>query len=60
MSCRAHEAKQLGPSDDIESLLYTMLFMLTGTLPWLKIKIQKISDAHKIFLIKNKVSKDNF
>lgn len=60
MSCKAHEAKALGPSDDIESLIYTMLFMLSGTLPWLKIKIQKIADAHKILIMKTKISKDNF
>jgi len=37
-----------------------MLFMLSGSLPWLKIKIQKIADAHKILIMKTKISKESF
>jgi casein kinase 1 len=43
MSCRAHEGKQTGVSDDIESLIYTMLFLLNGTLPWSKLQINSIA-----------------
>lgn len=33
-----------------------MIFMLNGNLPWMKIKIQKIEDAHKILILKKKIS----
>ena len=37
-----------------------MMFLLNGTLPWMKVKVDKISDAHKVLLMKKKVSAGDF
>jgi hypothetical protein len=37
MSCKSHEGKEQGPADDLESLIYTLLYLAEGTLPWLSI-----------------------
>lgn len=37
-----------------------MLFLLNGTLPWMKVKVDKISDAHKVLLMKKKISVGDF
>ena len=60
MSCRAHEGKAQGPADDVESLLYTLLYLAEGSLPWLKLKIQGPADFHKIMLSKKSISKNSF
>jgi hypothetical protein len=60
MSCRAHEAKDLGPADDIESLIYTLLYLAEGTLPWLKLQVRSPADFHKILLAKRGLSKRSF
>lgn len=60
MSCRAHQGKQTGTADDIESLFYTLLFLLNGSLPWSKLQIKNISEAHKILILKKKLSKNDF
>lgn len=57
MSCRAHEGKQQGPSDDVESLIYTLIYLAEGTLPWLKLKVQNPADFHKILLMKRDLPK---
>ena len=60
MSCRAHEGKPTGVADDIESLIYSLLHLFAGTLPWSKLKINTIAEAHKILLMKKKLSKTDF
>lgn len=60
MSCRAHEAKDLGPADDIESLIYTLLYLAEGNLPWLKLQMKTTADFHKILLAKRGISKRSF
>ncbi len=60
MSCRAHEGKPTGISDEIQSLMYTMLFLLNGALPWSKLQINTIAQTHKILLMKKKLSKADF
>lgn len=60
MSCRAHEAKPLGPADDIEAMLYTLLYLAEGSLPWMKLKIQSPADFHRILMAKKSISKKGF
>lgn len=60
MSCRAHEGKDQFPSDDIESLIYTLLFLAEGTLPWLKLQIRTSADFHKILLAKRGLTRKSF
>lgn len=60
MSCRAHEGKDLGPADDIESLIYTLLYLAEGSLPWLKLQVRTTADFHKILLAKRGLSKRSF
>lgn len=60
MSCRAHEGKPQVPGDDIESMIYTILYLAEGTLPWLKIKVHSPPDFHKIFLMKKGLTKKLF
>jgi serine/threonine protein kinase len=43
MSCRAHEGKPTGMADDIESLIYSLIHLLAGFLPWSKLKINTIA-----------------
>ena len=60
MSCRGHEGKPQGPADDIECMLYTLLYLAEGTLPWVKLKVQSPADFHKIFLAKKSIAKKQF
>jgi hypothetical protein len=60
MSCRAHEGKNLGPADDIECLIYTLLYLAEGSLPWLKLQVRTTADFHKILLAKRGLSKRSF
>jgi hypothetical protein len=57
MSCRAHEGKRQGPSDDIESVIYTLIYLVEGSLPWLKLKVQGTADFHRIMLMKKDLPK---
>ena len=33
-SVRFHQGKQLSRQDDFESLIYMLLYLMTGSLPW--------------------------
>lgn len=48
MSVDAHLGKLLGRKDDLESLIYTILYFITGTLPWMNMKVNSPTDYHKI------------
>lgn len=37
-----------------------MLFLLNGSLPWSKLQIKNISEAHQILIMKKKLSKSDF
>lgn len=49
-SINAHHGKNLSRRDDIESLVYTLVYLLTGTLPWKAINIKKKSERHEIIM----------
>ena len=60
MSCRAHEGKIQYPFDDIECLIYSLLFLAEGTLPWHKLNIQGTKDFHKILMMKKGLTLKSF
>ena len=41
-------------------MLYTLLYLAEGTLPWVKLKVQSPADFHKIFLAKKSIAKKQF
>lgn len=60
MSCNNHEGKEPGILDDIESFVYTIVYLINGTLPWMSINIQSPADYHRILLMKQKLNKSWF
>lgn len=49
----AHHGRQLYPSDDLESLAYTLIYLLTGNLPWMTIESTcKSRKMETIFIMK--------
>ena len=44
MSINAHLCKTLSRRDDLESLAYVLVYLLTGSLPWQKILTLKMKD----------------
>jgi serine/threonine protein kinase len=49
-SINAHQGKNLSRRDDIESLVYTLIYLLTGKLPWKSINIKKKRERHEIIM----------
>lgn len=49
-SINAHMGRDLSRRDDIESLVYTLIYLCTGTLPWKNINIKKKSERHQIIM----------
>lgn len=54
MSRRAHKRMEIQPNDDIESLGYSLFYLLTGSLPW-----ENESDPEKIMERKEDFVKEN-
>jgi serine/threonine protein kinase len=52
-SVAAHKGQLLRPKDDIESLIYTLVYLLKGELPWLT-----NDDRDRIFSIKSSIQAD--
>ena len=52
-SITAHKGKELSRRDDLESLVYTLLYLLIGTLPWKNIDINNKKERH-LFIKKMK------
>ncbi|OHT07710.1 hypothetical protein TRFO_23975 [Tritrichomonas foetus] len=47
-SLAAHKGEPIMPKDDIESLVYTLIFLLNGKLPWSDIDIQNKSTRREV------------
>ena len=45
----------LGRKDELESWVYSMIFMVTGQLPWMEIRANNMKDANEeVFMLKGK------
>lgn len=49
-SINAHMGQDLSRRDDIESLVYTLIYLCNGTLPWKNINIKKKKERHQIIM----------
>lgn len=47
-SVNAHSGFELSRRDDIESLLYTLMYLHKSTLPWRVVQAKKKSERHEI------------
>lgn len=52
MSLRCHDGKKAAFLDDIESFVYTLVYMIMGTLPWMHINVQSVADYQRIKILK--------
>ena len=57
MSCRAHLGLEETPADDMEALVYTLIYLMCGTLPWMKVKVNGPQDIHRIKIMKENIKK---
>jgi len=55
-SINAHQGCEISRKDDIESLMYTLIYLLIGTLPWKNICIGKKKERHNVM----KIMKEEF
>jgi hypothetical protein len=56
-SINAHRGQDLSRRDDIESLVYTLIYLVTGSLPWKNINIKKKRERHQVIMyMKEEVS----
>lgn len=39
-SYNAHRGKEILPKDDVESLMYNLIYMMKKTLPWIKLETE--------------------
>lgn len=56
-SITAHKGKDQTPADDIESLLYNLIYMCKKTLPWINIRTVGSNKLDAILAIKLKKTK---
>jgi casein kinase I homolog HRR25 len=58
-SINAHLGQDLSRRDDIESLVYTLIYLSTGSLPWKNINIKKKKERHQIIMyMKEEISQN--
>ena len=59
-SLKSHKGIRQGRRDDLESMLYILIYFLKGKLPWQDIKVKQKEERHKIiFHIKSNISIDS-
>ena len=59
-SLNSHKGIRQGRRDDLESMLYILIYFLKGKLPWQDIKVKQKEERHKIiFHIKSNISIDS-
>lgn len=49
-SINAHNGRDLSRRDDLESLIYTLIYLCNGSLPWKNINIKKKKERHQIIM----------
>ena len=49
-SINAHKGRNLSRRDDLESLIYSLIYMICGTLPWKNIKLKNKKERHQIIM----------
>lgn len=49
-SINAHHGAELSRKDDIESLVYTLIYLCLGTLPWKNISMKKKKERHQLIM----------
>ncbi len=49
-SIRAHTGAELSRRDDIESLIYTLMYLVMGTIPWKNIGIENKKERHHVIM----------
>ena len=47
-SISAHEGSELSRRDDIESFLYTLIYLVMGSLPWKNINMSNKGERHQL------------
>lgn len=52
MSVRCHEGKKANYYDDLESFVYTLVYLAIGILPWMNINVKTAADYHRIRVMK--------
>lgn len=52
MSLKCHEGKKAEYLDDIESFVYSLVYMAVGVLPWMHIDVKTVADYHRIRIMK--------
>lgn len=49
-SINAHQGGEISRRDDIESLVYTLLYLYLGTLPWKNISMKNKKERHQLIM----------
>ena len=50
-SIHAHRGMELSRRDDIESLIYSLIYLLVGTVPWKNVNVKKKAERHAVIMV---------
>jgi hypothetical protein len=42
---------ELSRRDDIESLIYSLIYLLVGTVPWKNVNVKKKAERHAVIMV---------